>query len=71
MKKYEYAKVYYERNGHLLVPAKYVCEEGVQLGMWIRTQRVAYKNGVITEKRKSLLEHIGMIWKSERGVKKC
>lgn len=62
--KYEYAKKYYEVNGNLLVPDKYVID-GVNLGNWIQIQRQAYKgNGKnrITKKHIDLLEGIGMIW---------
>lgn len=76
--KYEKAKEYYEKNGDLLVPAKYICEDGIRLGAWIANQRLAYKNRSIPkEKRKNsltpltdeqikLLEEIGMVWSVHR-----
>ena len=42
----------------------------MQLGMWIRTQRAAKKNGNLTEEQERLLNEIGMIWELKPGVKK-
>ena len=70
MQKYKFAKEYYEKNGHLDIPAKYVCDNGLQLGMWIRTQRVAKKNDILTAEREELLNSIGMKWGQQRGAKK-
>ena len=70
MKKYSIAKEFFIKNGHLVVPAKYTCEDGMQLGMWVRTQRVAKKNGNLTEEQEHLLNEIGMVWELKPGVKK-
>ena len=70
MRKYHFAKGFFEKYGHLDVPAKYVCDNGLQLGMWIRTQRGAKKSGTLTEEREQLLNEIGMKWQLQRGVKK-
>ena len=69
-KKYELAKVYYEHYGDLEVPYHFKTkngyeydESGVTLGIWITTQRRAYKGQVankITDERTRLLEQIGM-----------
>ena len=76
---YELAKQYYEKHGNLLVPYKYVCEDGKHLGTWITTQRIAYKNRTIpkeernntisplTDEQVKLLEDIGMVWSVEKG----
>ncbi|MBO4616395.1 MAG: helicase associated domain-containing protein [Lachnospiraceae bacterium] len=58
---YLLAKRYFEENGNLLVPDKYVTED-VKLGRWVATQRSNYKEGIISEKKIELLERIGMIW---------
>ena len=70
MKKYSIAKEFFIKNDHLVVPAKYTCEDGMQLGMWVRTQRVAKKNGNLTEEQEHLLNEIGMVWELKPGVKK-
>lgn len=54
------AKDYYEKNGNLNISQSYVTEDGFKLGDWISNQR---ENAVrISEKRKSKLDAIGMIW---------
>ena len=61
-KKYLLAKEYYEENGDLQVPAKYITNNGTRLGEWIRTQRAFFKNGILEEERKKKLDEIGMVW---------
>lgn len=60
------AKRYYEINGNLNIPAKYVTESGVALGSWLSCLRVWEKSGVhrkyLTEERIKALNSIGMIW---------
>ncbi|MCI8513126.1 MAG: DEAD/DEAH box helicase family protein [Lachnospiraceae bacterium] len=60
------AQVYYQENGDLDVPSRYVSESGVSLGLWLCTLRTWEKAGVhakyLTEERKKKLEEIGMIW---------
>ena len=66
---YAAAKRYYEENGDLEVPKRYVTEEGYSLGAWVATQRRVYANkvsGVLTEEQIDLLSAIGMRW---QGVK--
>ena len=63
--KFELAKEYYEAQKNLLVPSDYETENGVKLGVWIRTQRAAYKGKrrvELTEEQIAKLEEIGMIW---------
>ena len=65
------AKKYYDyhKNSEIMVKFKTINgyeydEEGVKLGIWISTQRTAYKGqgkGKITEEQKKLLEKIGMV----------
>ena len=69
-KKYKLAKAYFEHNGNLEIPIDYktlngyeYTEEGIALGIWLNTQRQAYKghgNFKITEDQIKLLEKIGM-----------
>lgn len=69
MKNYNLAKEYYEKHGNLLIPRNYIMKDeignDVNIGMWINTQRNAYKeNGRfrINEKQIELLNKIGMVW---------
>ncbi len=70
MKKYNVAKEYYNKYGHLNIPTKYVCDDGLRLGMWIHTQRVAKRNCNLTDEQERLLDEIGMLWQLKPGVKK-
>ena len=72
MDKYELAKAYYEHNNNLEIPFNFKTnngyeydETGINLGVWIRTQRKAYSgigSSKITEDQIRLLEEIGMIF---------
>ncbi len=63
LKNYELAKFYYEEHGDLLIPRKYSVN-GLNLGVWLNTQRTAYSNKKLSEDRINLLENIGMVWYS-------
>ena len=64
--KYEYAKAYYEKHGHLLIPTKevIVLEDGteVKIGQWLHSQRAIYKTSKMPVERQDALEAIGMVW---------
>ena len=62
---YEAARVYYLENGNLKVPKRYVTETGLQLGVWIQTQRAIYSGsgkGELSSERVEALNAIGMVW---------
>ena len=69
---YELAKKYYEYYGNLDIPQKFKTingidydENGIALGIWISTQRTAYKgedNRRLTNFQIELLENIRMKW---------
>lgn len=60
------AKKYFEKNGNLLIPQKYITDSGIKLGHWIHSQRRAY-NGTseltISNEQITKLESIGMVWR--------
>ena len=59
------AKHYYEENGNLLVPAKYVTPSGYNLGTWLVTQRRIYNGtveGSLSVEQIEKLNKIGMCW---------
>ena len=74
-KKYKLAKAYYEYYGDLEIPTNFKTingyeydESGVALGIWISTQRQAFKgqkDSKLDEERIKLLNQIGMKWFSE------
>lgn len=64
---YASAKQYYEENGNLEVPARYITEEGYALGSWLNNQKAIRKGtivGKLTEDQIQKLDDIGMIWDS-------
>ena len=71
-KKYELAKAYFEHYGNLEIPQSFKTkngyeydENGVALGVWIITQRQAFKGNVtnkMSKERIELLKEIGMKW---------
>ena len=60
-KGYAEAKLYYEANGNLNVPASYVSPAGYKLGGWIADQREKGKEKHLP-KRREMLDAIGMVW---------
>ena len=59
---YAEAAAYWEQNGNLAFPKKYVTKSGVRLGAWLENQRAAYQEGTLTPDRIARLEAIGMEW---------
>ena len=80
MKKYNLAESYYKHHGNLNIPCSFKTkngyeydEQGVKLGIWIITQRQAYKGQghcKITDEQKKLLEKLEMIWFDENKDQK-
>ena len=60
-KGYEEARIYYEANGNLNVPASYVSPAGYKLGGWIADQREKGRQKHKPERRDKL-DEIGMVW---------
>lgn len=68
---YSYAKQYFEENGHLFVPKKYVTSDGFELGKWIWEQRNRYlglSKYEISDDRIDMLEEIGMFWEDLKNA---
>lgn len=64
---YASAKQYYQENGNLEVPARYITEEGYALGSWLNNQKAIRKGtivGKLTKDQIQKLDDIGMIWDS-------
>ncbi len=61
---YQYALQYYKKNNNLLVPQSYITEDDFKLGIWINSQRQAYKGNKygLTKIQIEKLESIGMVW---------
>lgn len=65
-KNFNAAKNYYEKNGHLDVPSRFVTRDGLPLGAWLSSLRTWESSGIhpkyLSAERKKQLESIGMIW---------
>ncbi len=65
-KNFNAAKNYYEKNGHLDVPSRFVTRDGLPLGAWLSSLRTWKSSGIhpkyLSAERKKQLESIGMIW---------
>lgn len=65
--KFEYAKVYFENHGNLLVPISFKTNDGftydengvINLGKWISNQRSVFSN--LSKERQQLLNSIGFV----------
>ena len=62
----EYAlEEYYKKHGNIDVPVNYETEEGIRLGIWLRTQRQTYKGkgtSKITQEQIQLLNDLNIEW---------
>lgn len=68
---YGYAKQYYEENGHLFVPKRYITSDGFELGEWIWEQRRRYlgvSSHEISDDMIDMLEEIGMFWEDLKNA---
>lgn len=66
---YQQALSYYQKTGHLQVPAGYINESGFPLGKWLRRHtELDGKTGAtairLTPERKEKLSALGMVWES-------
>jgi hypothetical protein len=63
-------KKYRLREGHCLIPANYVTDDGYKLGQFVSVRRTSKANGTLSDEHVKQLEAIkGWAWKI-RGVKK-
>lgn len=70
-KGFQHAQQYFEENGHLFVPNKYISDNGFELGKWIQEQRNRYlglSKYEISDDRIELLEDIGMFWEDLKNA---
>jgi len=68
---YQYAEQFFEENGHLFVPNKYVTPDGFALGKWIQEQRERYlglSRYEISNEKVDQLEEIGMFWEDLKNA---
>ena len=68
---YRAAVQYREEHGDLLIPQRYVTEDGKCLGRWLVTQRRVREGqiqGNLTEQQIARLDSIGMVWGNRKEI---
>lgn len=66
---YAAAARYYLKHKDLEAPVKYVTPDGFALGVWLSSQRTAYKSGHLTPEQIERLEAIGINWDNRNDRK--
>uniref|UniRef100_UPI00405732F4 Helicase associated domain protein n=1 Tax=Agathobacter sp. TaxID=2021311 RepID=UPI00405732F4 len=69
---YQEAECFFQENGHLQVAKKYVSPDGLNLGMWLMTQRrirAGKTAGNLTAEQIEKLDKIGMTWEDSASRK--
>lgn len=59
---YEEVKAFYQENGHLSIPKRYVGKNGKNVGVWLQRQRTNRRQGRLRDEQVALLDAIGMKW---------
>ena len=59
---YAAAARYYIEHGNLEIPVKYTTADGMALGIWLGSQRAAYKAGELTAEQVAGLEALSIDW---------
>jgi len=62
---YTAAKDFYRTHGHLNVPARYVTQDGINLGIWISNVRQKARNSKLDAEQVKQLDAIGMLWENK------
>jgi hypothetical protein len=55
---------YKKQNGHVLVPTRYISDNGFKLGSWIN--RIRVKRKTISDNHLKLLNDVGFIWDASK-----
>ena len=67
MKYYEEEKKYFEEKGNLNIDAHYKTKNGLNLGVWISSQRYSYSKKRLSDEQIKMLESIGMCWHRDKS----
>lgn len=68
---YQYARQYFEENGHLFVKKKEVMQNGFEIGKWVWEQREKYlgiSRGKLSDEQVDMLEETGMFWEDLKNA---
>lgn len=58
----EHLEEYIKEHGDALVPTRYVCSDGYNLGRWMADRRIEYKNKVLSIHKTKELEKLEFCW---------
>ncbi len=67
-KNYILAVEYFNKNGNVNMPDKYVDASGVKLGSWLERQKKLYRKGELEQEQAERLEMLGIEWESKFDV---
>lgn len=59
---FHHLELFYQQNGHINVPADYICEDGFRLGRTVRMYRTLKNKGELPQEIVDKLDLLGMIW---------
>lgn len=68
---YSIAERYFQENGNLDPPKRWISEEGYSLGSWLTVQRRVRSgkiNGILTDEQIEKLDRLGMRWDSMKDI---
>ena len=66
---YEYAVLYYKEFNNLNIKKNYVTKDGYKLGNWLYSQKVRYRDGLLSEREIKLLEELKIDWNIKEVTK--
>jgi len=61
-KNYGYLVQFREEHDHCKVPYDYETENGINLGLWVSTQRTSFHKGKLSDEKIEQLNGIGFVW---------
>ena len=56
---------YKKRSGDVMVPSRYVTDDGLFLGRWLQRQKAIYQERRLSKEKIQMLESLGVEWKSQ------
>lgn len=56
------SSIYRDGSGHLLMPDRFITDDGFALGSWISIQRTRRRRGHLSDDEIAALDALGMVW---------
>ncbi len=67
LEKYGLVKKYYDEHGNSDIKSNYSAPDSTKLGVWVSSQRYAYKKGTLTDEQIELLKKIDFSWDRDQS----